>query len=346
DIADRKKLIFFEFLLRLFNEYLADFFESFLGAVARNNVLRIVTAVVYSIPTGTPDFLTIKWTKFDDIPIRVYQPKTPKSNAGLIFFHGGGWSTMKAAYYDTVLIPLVKKIGCHVFSVDYRLAPEFPFPVPADDCLRATKALLKDRAKEYGVDPEKIILIGDSAGGNLAAVTTYRLLKEGFEPKIKAQVLIYPVIHMFGFKSPSFTGYYTQYNGTSLLNPPTMARWDLFYLGEDGSRDKVRVLLDNGHIDEKLTSHPEFSKWFPNWRAEKNEENLVRKQPDERLATIFREKATNPEICPIFAENLADFPPTMVQTAGYDILRDEGIQFANRLKEEKVKVNWKNYPTG
>ncbi|CAJ0914836.1 unnamed protein product, partial [Mesorhabditis belari] len=340
DIADRSTLAFLEFWLRVTNEYFADLIELLLGPWHRNNVLRVVTALVFSWPRKPPSYLTISWDRLGGVPVRVYQPKLKKSNAAIIFIHGGGWATMHAKYYDPTIYSFVEKLGCYVFSVEYRLCPEHPFPAAIDDCSNVAKALMK-KEKEYGIDPTKIIIMGDSAGGNLTATTTLRLTNEHLEYPIKAHVMIYPVIHMFSFRDPSCLQYYALYNGAALLSPVSMARWSLFYLGEKGTHSQVKDLLKNRHINQKILSLPEFSKHIP-------KEHLALDdplKPNDKLASAAL-KAMNPEISPIFAETLKNLPPAMVLTCGYDVLRDEGILYADRLKADGVETNWKHYPTG
>ena len=111
--------------------------------------------------------------------------------AALVFYHGGGWvigSIAQAAIRPAARWP--RKVAASVYSVDYRLAPEHPFPAAVDDAYAAAVWLV-DNAGELGVDPDRIALGDDSAGGNLAAVVTH-LARDGGGPRFAFQLLIYP----------------------------------------------------------------------------------------------------------------------------------------------------------
>jgi len=116
---------------------------------------------------------------------RLYEPPSPGPGL-LVFFHGGGWVIGSLESHDSVCRALAKRSGQRVLSVDYRLAPEHPFPAPAEDALAAYR-WARAHAAELGVDPERIAVGGDSAGGNLAAVVA-----QAPGPKPCLQLLIYP----------------------------------------------------------------------------------------------------------------------------------------------------------
>lgn len=127
------------------------------------------------------------------IPIRLYRPK----NAGdaalpvLVFFHGGGWMLGYLDALDATCAQFANASGCAVLSVDYRLAPENKFPKAADDAYAATK-WVADNAKALNIDPDRIAVGGDSAGGNLAAVVCIMAREAGNAALVKFQLLIYP----------------------------------------------------------------------------------------------------------------------------------------------------------
>ena len=127
-----------------------------------------------------------------EIPIRVYRP-TPGNDAlpVVMFFHGGGWVLSSVEGHDGLARRLAARGQCLVVSVDYRLAPEHPFPAPHDDCWEATQWVAKN-AGQIGADPTKMAVAGDSAGGNLAAGIALRARDEAL-PLI-FQLLIYPCI--------------------------------------------------------------------------------------------------------------------------------------------------------
>ena len=131
------------------------------------------------------------------IPIRVYRPAgVPDATRlpVLVFFHGGGWVIGDLDTHDTLCRQLTAEAGISVVAVDYRLAPEHKFPAAADDAWAATKWVV-EHAAELGVDPGKLAVGGDSAGGNLAAVVALQARDAG-GPAIKLQALLYPVTDM------------------------------------------------------------------------------------------------------------------------------------------------------
>ncbi len=126
-----------------------------------------------------------------EIPIRIYTPLVPGSQGALVYFHGGGWVLGNLDSHDAVCRRLAGGAGITVISVGYRLAPETPYPGGLNDCYAAT-AWVANNAHLLGIDPLKIAVGGDSAGGNLAAAVTLKARDEAW-PTIRFQLLIYPV---------------------------------------------------------------------------------------------------------------------------------------------------------
>ena len=107
-----------------------------------------------------------------------------------MFFHGGGWVIGNLDTHDVVCRKLAHEGELLVISVDYRLAPEHQFPAAVDDAIAATK-WVADNAKQLGIDASRLMVGGDSAGGNLAAVVALAA-RDGDGPDLAGQVLIYP----------------------------------------------------------------------------------------------------------------------------------------------------------
>jgi acetyl esterase len=131
-----------------------------------------------------------------DIPIRIYTPVGLQDDnlPGLVFYHGGGFVIGDLETHDDLCRCLANGAGCRVVAIDYRLAPEHPFPAAVDDCWAATQYVAA-HPKEFGIDASRLAVGGDSAGGNLAAVVS-QLAKQSGGPSIKFQLLIYPVTQL------------------------------------------------------------------------------------------------------------------------------------------------------
>lgn len=129
-----------------------------------------------------------------DIPVRIYTPVDAAAGPlpVLVYFHGGGWVVGDLDSHDAVCRSLANASGCKIVSVDYRMAPEDPWPASPDDCYAAVEWVVA-HAAELGVDTNRLAVGGDSAGGNLAAVVTLRA-RAANGPHIAFQLLIYPAV--------------------------------------------------------------------------------------------------------------------------------------------------------
>jgi acetyl esterase len=126
------------------------------------------------------------------VVVRLYRPiDDPRPLPMIVYCHGGGWVLGSCDTIDATMRRLARGSGCVVASIDYRLAPEHQFPVPVHDCYHAARELI-ERAGDFGVDPRRVAIGGDSAGGNLAAAALLLGRRLGPLP-IRAQLLVYPV---------------------------------------------------------------------------------------------------------------------------------------------------------
>jgi acetyl esterase len=208
------------------------------------------------------------------VPLRSYRPAGSDPAMllpVLVYFHGGGWTIGDIDTHDTLCRQLANAAGCAVISADYRLGPEHRFPAAVDDCIAVTR-WVRDMAATLRIDPLRIAVGGDSAGGNLAAVVALTLRDAG-EPPLAFQLLIYPATDMRLVAASHTT------NGQGYL----LTRDSITYYREQYIGDPSR---------------------YDDWRAS-----------------------------PLLHPDLSGLPPTLVLTAGYDPLRDEGLQYAQRLTE-------------
>jgi acetyl esterase/lipase len=137
-----------------------------------------------------------------DLPVWIYRPGGEATGPlpGLIYFHGSGWVVANIEVADTFTRSLANRTGSVVVAVNYQKAPEHKFPIPLDDCYTATRWVFGN-ATELGLDATRIGVIGDSAGGNLAAAVTLKARDEQ-GPKLAYQVLVYPAVQ-YGWDTPS-----------------------------------------------------------------------------------------------------------------------------------------------
>jgi acetyl esterase len=172
------------------------------------------------------------------VPVRVYRPK-PDTKGPLpvvAYAHGGGWVMGTLDGFDTTCRALANAAGALIASIDYRLAPEHPFPAGLEDVLAVVRRLGED-AGELGGDPERLAVGGDSAGANLVAVAARRLRDEG-GPDLRLQALIYPVCD-----SGCDTGSYREKAVGFGLSAASMERyWKLYLDGADGRQPDASPL--------------------------------------------------------------------------------------------------------
>jgi acetyl esterase len=152
----------------------------------------------------------------------------------LMFFHGGGWVVGDLETHDTMCRHIANAAGCAIVAVDYRLAPQHKFPAAVEDCLAATHWVAENAGK-IGIDPGRLAVGGDSAGGNLAAVVSL-IARDRGAPKLRAQVLLYPVLDC-GMKQSS----HQRFAEGHLLTEATMRWFAEAYLHGPGDIDDWRV---------------------------------------------------------------------------------------------------------
>lgn len=170
-----------------------------------------------------------------ELSIRIYSPITDDVlSPGILFFHGGGWVIGTIDTHDVACRALCAAACATVVSVEYRLAPEHRYPAASDDCFAATNWVAANAA-EIGIDPAKLAVCGDSAGGHLAAVVCQDARDAG-GPSIAAQALVYPVVDVANPGRPSMID-----NAEGYLLTADAMRWFVeHYVPDQNQRAKPR----------------------------------------------------------------------------------------------------------
>jgi acetyl esterase len=216
--------------------------------------------------------------------VRIYTPLGARISLlpGLIYFHGGGLVAGTLATHDAIGRALANSSACRVVSVDYRLAPEHPFPAALDDALAAVTHI-GAHAAEFGIDGMRLGICGDSAGGTLAAATVQTVARIG-SPRLALQVLICPILD--------------------------------YSRSTDSKRD-----FASGYLVDQATLDHDLLHYAP---------------PGTDPA--------NPRISPLRADDVAGLPRTLIHTAEFDPLRDEGRDYFERLARAQSEVSYTCHP--
>jgi acetyl esterase len=189
------------------------------------------------------------------IRVRFYYPRGAGPFPVLVYYHGGGWVIGDLDTHDGLCRALTNAAACVVASVGYRLAPEFKYPVAAEDAYAAARFVATHGA-ELGIDPRRLAVGGDSAGGNLAAVVSL-LARDRGGPAIAFQLLVYPVTE-HRFETPSYREHADGY----LLTREGMRWFWAHYLArdEDGRQPYASPLLarDLGRLPPALVVTAEY----------------------------------------------------------------------------------------
>ncbi|HWQ79349.1 MAG TPA: alpha/beta hydrolase [Anaerovoracaceae bacterium] len=209
-----------------------------------------------------------------DVPVRIFRPPGTGPTPVLLFFHGGGWVTGGIEQYTRVCARLAKATGHTLASVDYRLAPEYRFPAAPEDCYAVAREFFLGHV--LNVRQENITLIGDSAGGNLAAAVSLMARDRGeFLPR--RQILLYPAV----------------FNDHSDTSPFPSVK-------ENGTEYLLTSKRIQGFMELYISSEDDYY---------------------------------NPYFAPLLAGDLSRQPRTLIISAEYCPLRDEGEYYGKKLRD-------------
>ncbi len=215
------------------------------------------------------------------IPLRIYVPQGVGPFGALVYLHGGGWARGDLESHDRLCRALSASTPCVVVAVHYRRPPEHPFPAALEDCDAAT-TWVAEHAAEFGADPTRVAVAGDSAGGNMATAVARRA-RDRDAPHLVHQGLYYPAV--------------------------------------DGT-------LTSPSIDELAEGY-----------------GLTRASLEwcyDTYAPVSVDR-TEPDLSPLWTEDLGELPPALVITAEFDPVRDEGEDYAERMRCAGVSVESTRY---
>ncbi|XP_072033829.1 arylacetamide deacetylase-like [Amphiura filiformis] len=313
------------------------------------HVTNVLLALQGNLIPDNPS-VTYTDTTFDNVKVRVYEPVKPdqtRMRAGLLYIHGGGWVVGDRKSFHTVTEDLAVEIGDVVLvSIDYRLAWEAPFPASIDDVTDATIWFIT-HADKYNVDPQRIAVAGDSAGGNLAAALCQRLTfdaKYKDIPKMKFQGLVYPALQAFDLDLPSYQQN-SQEMATLILTKYGMADFYSIYI--QGDYGLTTHMMANNHtsaaakqssLAAKFVSHENIPEEFKDGFQAPS-----LKHGDIEVYDKIKNVLLDPDFSPLMRQDLQGLPPAYVITVQYDVLRDDGILYAKRLSDAGVDVTWRHY---
>jgi acetyl esterase len=255
--------------------------------------------------------------------LRRYRPAGRRSvlRPTLVFFHGGGFVMGDLDTHDNQCRRLCHELDAVVVSVEYRLAPEHPFPAAVEDALAATR-WVADRLARLGGDPDRLAVAGDSAGGNLATGVAQAWPDEvaAGRPALAAQLLLYPVVDLVdddGKRYPSRA----EYAEIGLLTGDELRWFGDHYVG-----DREFETTSSPAVEPTVTSPDDREAGN---RAVDAVEGDVVDRRDPRLSPLYG--------------RLEGLPPTLIVTAEVDPLRDEGEVYAAALRDAGVEVEFHRF---
>ncbi|XP_054857744.1 arylacetamide deacetylase-like 4 [Eublepharis macularius] len=289
--------------------------------------------------------LHIRDAQFGHVPVRIYEPKSSSSEKRrcVIFFHGGLCMFGTTKCYSYVCRTIARESESIVIDIEYRLAPAHPFPAQKIDCITVLEHIQKE-AENYGVDPNRIILAGDSSGGTMAAAVCHILVAMKDVVKPRAQVLIYPLLQSLDFSLPS----YQQNKSIPMLYRKRAVKLGVKYITEDTV--DFDSIINGAHVPDELRVR--YRKWISAHHIpdEFKVRGYVPLEPAPFSKKLYEVcKITfQADFSPLLVEDgiIRQVPETLLLTCEYDVLRDDGLLYKKRLEDNGVPVTWLHLKNG
>ncbi|XP_069844846.1 arylacetamide deacetylase-like 2 [Dipodomys merriami] len=315
------------------------------GIITYEEFYLTISSVLLTRPESDGN-LTVLDTDFGGVPVRLYVPTgaAERQRPAVVFLHGGAFvlGSCKLEAYNFLNRMVANRLDAVVVGVDYRLAPQYHFPVPLEDCISAVKFFLQDEIlRQYGVDSARVCISGDSSGGLLAAQVVQALKNDPeFKDKIKAQALIYPGLQLFDTLMPS----HMENEYGPILPRKMLIKLGCLYVTKDQALPQA--MWKNQHVPQE---HKHLLK-FVNWSTflpEKYKKSHVYTEP---ITGIFNASYLNSvaHMSPLIANDseLQTLPLTYVLTCEHDVLRDDGLIYVTRLQNAGVNVTHDHVENG
>ncbi|XP_067668801.1 arylacetamide deacetylase-like [Haliotis asinina] len=282
--------------------------------------------------------LEIYDTELNGVPVRVYKPKSAKEALpGLVYYHGGGFMVLNVNSYDLPCASIARKANIIVISVEYRLAPEHPFPAGFHDCIQVALYALKE-GRNLGLDPNRISVGGDSSGGNNAIAVSLTLRDQKTKPALKAQILIYG-IYQFCDKSLPSMKLREEYEKPTAMSTYFIDSY--FNLTKAQSELLTTRNFSTPELVQRCTKLIDYrllpKEFIPD--GYEPEVSLASSITDD--VKYISKMFSDPRAAPMMEENLKNLPASLVVAAEWDPLRDENFILAERLKQAGNKVQVK-----
>ncbi|KAM9315897.1 arylacetamide deacetylase [Gastrophryne carolinensis] len=343
DLEERYKVMLADAVFRTLG-HTASLAE-WLGMKHYMDVMMLLTDFEHTEPKSD-EHLEVTDTSFVNIPVRLFVPKQNSKTLrrGVIYIHGGGWCLGSASMeaYDRLSKKMAQQLNAVVVSMNYRLAPKFNFPTQFDDVYAVAKFFLeKSTLEKYSIDPNRVAVSGDSAGGNLAAAVAQQLQ---YDPevtvKLKIQALIYPVLQSLDLNTTS----YQDNAHMPILSRYIMVRfWSEYFTSDPKLFD---AMYANRHIPSEYAHLFQFVNWnmlLPE-NLKKNHVYQIVQHKDSSFVKKYP-GILDPRASPLLMEDekLKGLPLTYVITCMYDVLRDDGFMYVSRLRKAGVHVVHENY---
>ncbi|XP_003502934.1 arylacetamide deacetylase-like 2 [Cricetulus griseus] len=336
NIEEPWKVRFMDALIKV-TSLVATLFEN-IGLMKYEEVFLTASAIHLTKPISDEN-ITVIDTNFSDIPVRLYLPKgtSEKQRSAIIFIHGGAFvlGSCKMSAYDDLNRWTANKLDAVVLGIDYRLAPQYQFPAALEDCVFVIKFFLQDKVlAEYGVDPSRICIMGDSSGGTLVATVTQLLQNDPeFKDRIKAQALIYPGLQSLDTFLPS----HREYEHGPILPREMAIKLASLYVTED--KALPQAILRNEHMPPESRHLFKFVNWS-DFLPEKYKKNHVYTEPILGNLNASYPALVDSRLSPLLVNDsqLQCLPLTYILTCEHDPIRDDSLIYITRLRNVGVRV--------